>query len=107
MNCFLIITNTTPPGGYWYEQKMPDKTVHTFHRFEFSSIREELFKFRVANNLDRADMALCEVDISEFDCQRRGCDPRWCRGEDSNAVIVRAQSKGRSGCSTCGRRAKK
>lgn len=85
-------TNNLPPGGFWFDQ-----TEGIFHRFEATwDLREQAIRvsdFRKGNNLPRADVESCALDIVAYTCQRY---PNWCYDTDTPvAQTIAAPKRGR------------
>lgn len=75
----LITRNTMPPGGFPFEQKKADGTLHKFDglTYGFNDQCKRIRDYRIGNNLMPTDLYAIGEELDAFQCERLGFDPRW------------------------------
>ncbi len=78
---------TVPPGGFRYDQPLPDGAVKKFASMNLAwTLAEEIADFRKGNGLPRASAREAIDDIEAATCQRLHDDPNWCRQDKKKAL---------------------
>lgn len=97
-------TDKFPPGGFPFFQ--PETGVHFKNMTDFETQARQIAVHRRGNNLPRATLEECMVDLDAYTCARIGGDPKYCCSDNSK-VTEQAVTRIVRKCGGCGGRRKK